>query len=58
MAVASDKGIQISAVMKQVATVASMTPRSTSKGFSGASRKRSPRPWRSSIATASVTTAR
>ncbi|MOA17651.1 hypothetical protein D3C78_1379150 [compost metagenome] len=58
MAVASDSGIQISAVMKHEATVASITPRSTSKGFSGASRRRMPRPCRNSIAIARKITAR
>ncbi|MNW22344.1 hypothetical protein D3C71_2237640 [compost metagenome] len=55
---ASDKGIQMSAVIKHVATVASMTPRSTSKGFSGASRRRTPPPCRNSIAIARKITAR
>ncbi|MNU03182.1 hypothetical protein D3C72_2471200 [compost metagenome] len=44
--------------MKHVATVASVTPRSTSSGFSGASRKRRPGAWRHSMYTARTITAK
>ncbi|MCY1551299.1 hypothetical protein D9M68_876170 [compost metagenome] len=56
MAVASASGIQMSAVMKQVATVASISPRSSSKGFCGVRHMRRS-PWRSSIAKAMPLTA-
>ncbi|CFN66886.1 Uncharacterised protein [Bordetella pertussis] len=56
MAVVSDSGIQISAVMKQVPTVPSIRPRTTSRPRRGVADRRG-RPWRSSMNAAMVATA-